>query len=167
MRARLALASLGLLVVGGCGDEAGVSAGSCDEIVHERVDANSTHLLPGADTPSYLSDPPTSGPHVASRPTTGVQDEPIDDVQQVSTLEVGIVIVQHRDLDADELAAVEVLADRTTAVAPDPDLDARVVATAWGLSMRCDGVDPDALEQFADTALEQFSGAGHAADPTS
>jgi hypothetical protein len=48
-------------------------------------------------------------------------------------------------------------------VAPNPDLPALVVATAWVHTLRCSEVDAGALEDF----VSQFAGQGPAADDPS
>lgn len=56
------------------------------------------------------------------------------------------------DLDRDAVEAIEDLArgfDSHVLVAPNPDLDAPVVATAWTRKLRLQQVDLDALRDFA------------------
>jgi hypothetical protein len=63
-------------------------------------------------------------------------------------LETGGVLLQHRDLTAAERRRLEKLAGRRVTVAPNPDLPARVVATAWTYKRVCDGVDVSVLRAF-------------------
>lgn len=84
---------------------------------------------------------PSSGERVGG-PTCGVAGAPVAAQAQIDALAAGLVVVQYRDEDhADEVS--EALADRSTIVlvAPNPDLDVPVVATAWGRRLRL--VDPN------------------------
>lgn len=124
------------------------AAAPCDPEVREPIDPGSyTHPLSNAD-PTFSTDPPTSGPHAPGPPVGGVLDEPISRPVQVGALEAGGVLLQHRDLSPDELAALVELAGEDVAVAPNPDLPARVVATAWLTKQTCTAVDPAALQTF-------------------
>ncbi len=140
----------GSTVACGGGDE----AASCGPITVEPQDPNQGHLLAGAQSPTFRTDPPTSGPHIAGLVVTGEMDRTPTGLEQVSTLETGAVIIQYRD--ADDRAALRGLAGDHVVVAPAPDLDSAVVATGWVRSMRCDGVDLDALEHFVDTVGGEY-----------
>jgi hypothetical protein len=68
---------------------------------------------------------------------------------QVGILERGDIVLQHDpDLPASDRTALEALAGRRVVVAPNADLAAPVVATAWLYKQTCDDVDVDALEAF-------------------
>ena len=91
---------------------------------------------------------PSSGVRVGA-PTCGVTASPVPVQTQIDALAAGIVVVQYRAAeDADELTRA--LADRSTRalVAPNPDLDAPVVATAWGRRLRLDRPDGQILRAF-------------------
>jgi drug/metabolite transporter (DMT)-like permease len=143
-----------LLPLVGCGDDDGNSGergGPCGPVRREDADPSSSqHVLPGAPPPSYLSDPPTSGPHQPGAPLEGVLDEPLTKPVQVAVLEAGQVLIQHRDLDADDEAALAGLAGPDVVVAPNPELPDRVVATAWLFKLTCDEVVVDELRAFVD-----------------
>lgn len=91
---------------------------------------------------------PSSG-DAAAGPTCGMAADPLDAQQQIDALAAGLVVVQFRDPD-DAEAVNEALADRPTEVlvAPNADLDAPVVATAWGRRLRLDTVEPQLLQAF-------------------
>lgn len=127
-----------------------VDAAGCGPEVREAIDpASSQHVLGADDTGiEYLSDPPTSGPHLAGPLLSGVLDEPLSRPRQVGHLEGGGILIQHRDLDAGALAALEAVAGPDVAVVPNPDLPSPVVATAWLVKQTCDTVDVDALSAF-------------------
>lgn len=73
---------------------------------------------------------------------------PIDRPTQVLVLEEGAVLIQHRDLAVDEVAALESLATPDVVVAPNPELPARVVSTAWLTKLTCSRVDLATLGRF-------------------
>jgi hypothetical protein len=145
------LLALAVTVVSACGGGGGDAA--CADEVHERLDPNSAqHLLPGAERPTYTSNPPTSGAHNVGSFPTGVLDTRIDEPVQVTLLEGGEVLLQYRprDLRPSARDSLERLANRlpNVTVAPNPDLPAPVVATAWTYKQTCRGVDVDALRGF-------------------
>jgi hypothetical protein len=152
--APLAARSLLVLALGAgsaaCGSDGG--EGACGPIVRESLDsAYLVHVLGGATDVEYTSDPPTSGPHQPGPPVDGVVDEPITRPIQVGILERGDILLQHRpDLPATQRAELEALGGDGVVVAPNPDLDDPVVATAWTYKRTCEAVDVDALQQFID-----------------
>ena len=143
--------ALAVGVTSACGGGGGDSA--CADEVRERLDPTSAqHLLPGAERPTYATNPPTSGAHQLGDWPTGVLDEPIDEPVQVALLEGGEVLLQYRprDLAAAARDDLERLANRlpNVTVAPNGDLPAAVVATAWTFKQTCRGVDVDVLRGF-------------------
>lgn len=114
----------------------------------EEIDPNQGHLLANAGEPEFLTDPPTSGPHIAGLVVRGVADHELTGLEQVSTLETGSVILQHRGLTPAERTELEAMAGDKVVVAEDPGLPAPVVATAWAHKMVCSGFDTEALEAF-------------------
>ncbi len=139
---------------GGSGSEA-----SCRGAVREPLNPAENHVLPGAPEPSYLTDPPTSGPHTPGAASKGVLTEPLSRPAQVGALEAGTVLLQYRDLSADELRALGDLATDNVVVAPNANLPSRVVATAWLFKQTCDGVDAPALRGFIRTRVGHGPGA--------
>jgi hypothetical protein len=142
--------ALAVAVTSACG---GGGDSACADEVRERLDPNSAqHLLPGAAPPAYTTDPPTSGAHQLGNWPTGVLDEPIDAPVQVALLEGGEVLLQYRPraLGAAARDDLERLANRlpNVTVAPNGDLPAPVVATAWTYKQTCGAVDVDALRGF-------------------
>lgn len=122
----------------------------CEPRLREALDPGSVqHVLPGAPAPAYTTDPPTSGPHEPSDVFEGERTAPVAPPIQVSQLEAGKVLIQYRDLAPDEIDRLRPLAGPDVILAPNPDLPARVVATAWTFKQVCAGVDVDALRSFA------------------
>lgn len=107
---------------------------------------------------------PTSGNHLGSA-RCGVSGEPVGVDDQLASLAGGIVLVQFRpdDLDDAAVATAESLAanDRRVVVAPNPDLDAPVMATAWARRMPLDGVNRELLSAF----VTAYEGSGPAPGP--
>ncbi|MEO7557396.1 MAG: DUF3105 domain-containing protein [Acidimicrobiales bacterium] len=147
---RTLLAGLAIgFAVAGCGGSSAKApaAAACGAVVPEALDSNLGHVLPGAPEPTYLTDPPTSGPHAPGAAPTGAVDAPLTRPVQVGLLEAGGVLVQYRD--AADLDWLRPLATGSVVVAPNPDLADRVVATAWLYKQSCSGQDADALGRFA------------------
>ena len=140
---------------GGSGSGGSGADAQCGDDTQEALDPGSlTHLLPGAPEPAYSSDPPTSGPHLAGGAPQGAQDEPVPRPAQVALLEAGGVMLQFRDITPADLRRLRTLSEREVVVAPNPDLDSPVVATAWRHRLACGGASGpalDDLESFVDT----------------
>ena len=78
-------------------------------------------------------------------------DEPISRPVQVGILERGDVLLQHDpDLPASDLTLLEALAGDGVVVAPNADLPAPIVATAWLYKRTCDEMDAGALQEVID-----------------
>jgi hypothetical protein len=120
-----------------CGDQGSVA---CGPVTREAIDpASGLHVLPGQPVPDFTTDPPTSGAHYSLPPPSGALDAPVDEPMQVTLLESGAVLVQHRDLPAAEVAELNELAGPEVVVAPNPDLPEPVVLTAWRTRQACAG----------------------------
>ena len=154
------LALLVVLLLAGCGGDDGDTAGgdgaeaatACGDPVEEAPDpASGVHVLPGGDEPTYATDPPTSGAHQAVGELDSIHGEPLSRPLQVGILESGRVLIQFRpDLDAAARTSLTELAGAQVVVAPNADLPAPVVATAWLHKLTCTGADLDALARFVD-----------------
>ncbi len=147
-------------IVVGCSGSDGSSA--CGNARRQQAQPDSSrHLIAGAPDPSYVTDPPTSGPHVPMPDDTFVYDEALPKVAQVGILEWGGVLVQYRpgDIDAEGRAALEALAGDGIVVAPAPELAEPVIASAWVHLLSCDAVDTDALRSFAEEFRNKSPGA--------
>lgn len=162
-RRRAVVGSTSLLVTGvltACG--ASGSASGCDPAVRERLDPTWTvHLVAGADEPEYLSEPPTSGPHLTTEAPTGALDAPLDRPLQLTALEVGLVLVQYLpdEVSDAQVEQLEALASDTVTVAPNPDLPEPIVLTAWTWKQTCGDVDAEAIRTFAEEHVGDAPGA--------
>lgn len=154
----------------GCGDAttaegapepSGVACGP----VETQPDQGHQHLVGDAEPPvDYLTSPPTSGWHIREperiQAAIGVHEEPLTELQQVSVQSVGLAVIAHHDLSADERRALEELAASEypgrVAVTPYDRLETGEVAlAAWRTLQRCEGVDEDAIAAF----VEEFAAA--------
>jgi len=153
---QFALAMVAALALASCG---GASSGSCTELREPADPASFLHVIdPG--TAVFLTDPPTSGPHVSGSLPTGVVDNTIDPAIQVSILESGSVLVQYgAGLTSDGLASVLALAGPHVVVAPGTALPSTIVATAWTWKLTCQSPDIAALSKFADRRRSDAPGA--------
>jgi len=140
-----------LLTAFACSSKGGsAGSGGCQRVQREALAPNGRHVLPGARAPTYRPDPPTSGPHEPGTPLTGVLTAPVSRPRQVGALEGGGVLLQYRDLTPEQQRDLEGLASDKVAVAPNPSLPDRVVATAWLYKQICSTVDTSALRTFVD-----------------
>ena len=133
---------------------AGIWFGSSDEpraartLLGDRVEPQPEVTEGIAEGPA-----PTSGVTDLD-PLCGIASEPVPPERQVATIMEGGVIVQYRPSVVDD-AAVEELAGWAKTyvshllVAPNPDIDAPVVATAFRNRMPLEEVDTDVLSSFA------------------
>ena len=108
-------------------------------------------MIAGGAEPTYTTDPPTSGPHAPGALPKGVLTEPLSRPSQVGALEAGLVLLQYRDLSADETHSLTALVTDNVVVAPNASLSDHVVATAWLFKQTCSGVDTAALRGFIRT----------------
>ncbi len=144
----LVLVSVLTIAATSCGS---TQKAACGPVVHDQLDpATGTHVLPGAPTPSFIVDPPTSGAHQPAPPVTGVQHKPIAPTIQVGILEEGRVLLQYKGLDASETKQLEGLVSHHVVVAPAASLpnNAKVVATAWVTHQSCQAFDVSTLKSF-------------------
>lgn len=145
MRFSAVLLAVGALLTA-CGD--GGSA-ACVELREPQDPASGQHVL-AAGAVEYLSDPPTSGPHIAGPTPSGALDTPLDPAIQVRLLEAGGVMIQHDgSLSPAEVAALEAFGGDLVVVAPTgSDLEEPIVVTAWTWKLSCSAVDDGAVRDF-------------------
>jgi len=158
MRRPASLLAAALLVVcaSGCGSS---NDRACGPVVHDPLDPGSgVHVLPGAPTPSYLVDPPTSGAHQPGPSIDGPVRAPIAPQLQVGVLEEGRVLIQYHGVSDADVAKLEALDSDQVLVAPASSLPkgTEVAATAWVTHQYCRAVDVGELETF----VSHFAGKG-------
>jgi hypothetical protein len=108
----------------------------------------------------FASDPPTSGPHLASHASWGIHEQPIPKALQVHSLEDGGVLVQYNCTDCDDLIRnlkdiVRRYSDKAI-LAPYPGMKTRIALTAWSYR--------DAFDEFDEGRILRFIGAHRGID---
>jgi hypothetical protein len=105
----------------------------------------------------YHDDVPAGGAHSATWLNCGIYDEPVEEEPAVHSLEHGAVwLAYDPDLPTDQ---VEILRDLVrqersrrgeplVILAPKPDLDAPIVATAWQVQLNLDDASDERLVKF-------------------
>lgn len=105
----------------------------------------------------YDQTPPAGGEHDPVWQNAGFYSEPIRDENAVHTLEHGAVWIAYRsDLPQGQVERLRDLAQSQSCilVSPYPDLDAPIVATAWGNQMTLESADDPNLERFVRAYLQ-------------
>ena len=146
--------------------------GSCVIEELSPPSAGGAHVaLCSALTPA--TNPPTSGPHYGRWPVFRVYDRPVPWGYLLHGLEHGVVVIAYNCPDGcpDEVAAATALHACVTRkpacprppviVVPDPTLDVRFAAAAWGHALKARCFDPAAFTRFvadhADRGPESFA----------
>lgn len=122
---------------------------------------DSPHIPVGrAAEVQYDSVPPTSGPHFAVPPATGVYEAPMPEGLQVHALEHGHVGIQYApDLPAAAVASLRRIGARypdDVFVAPYPPLSHGVALTAWGRIDTFDTVDEARIVRFVEALRGRY-----------
>ena len=99
----------------------------------------------------YEQTPPAGGEHNPVWQNEGFYDAPVRDENAVHTLEHGAVWITYApDLPQAQKDQIRQLVEGQTCVlaSPHPDLQAPVVASAWGKQLTLESADSPDLEQF-------------------
>lgn len=123
-----------------------------------------THLEPGAPTPKYRTNPPTSGNHNPEPQADGAYGQMPAPVDFLHSLEHSRIEIQYSPKlpEADQLALKGVFDESPSGVLmfPNPDMPYQVAATAWTQLMGCKRYEGartlDAIRDFRN----QFRGRG-------
>lgn len=105
----------------------------------------------------YAQTPPAGGEHNPVWQNAGYYPEPIRDENAVHTLEHGAVWIAYRpDLPQGQVDQLREIAQSESCVlvSPYPDLDAPIVASAWGKQMTLENADDPDLERFVRAYLQ-------------
>lgn len=119
-----------------------------------------THIPEGSPTPTYNSNPPTSGPHYAGLARPGSYDYALPDPLLVHNMEDGYVILWYRMGDDEHNQArireLEAASQgyRRVVIVPRENLDTEYALTAWTRIDAFDEYDPGRIRAF----LEAFEG---------
>lgn len=159
---------------GGCVGSSSSDGSTCSTRITQYPPVASPHVDLCSDV-TYGSNPPTSGPHYPTWAAYTTFDFAVPPGFWVHDLEHGGVVVTYNCPDgcADDVASLQAFLDARPAdplcdppvharivVTPDPDLDARFAASAWGWALESDHFDLDALGAFLDAHY------GHAPENT-
>lgn len=114
--------------------------------------------LAADETFDYETPTPTSGPYAPGDPVCRVYPEGLEPEQAVAILRVGGVVLWHRPDDEALAAGLAEYAgsfESHVAVAPNPALDAPIVATAWTRLKAYDDVASLVEDDFAGVYRQQ------------
>ena len=136
-------------------------------------DQGREHLDPGETYDFYDSNPPTTGPHAPRRAEWGVLSEPIPKEIPVHNMEHGGVVIWYNCLAGDEPLddeQCEQLRDQLTAITeealaeekpvlmlPYPDIDNRIVLSAWRTLDAFDEFNGERVQAFIDSYELRFN----------
>jgi hypothetical protein len=121
------------------------------------------HIGEGAQTPTYNTDPPTSGPHYPNIANWGSYDYVLPDPLLVHNMEDGGVILWYPygtpEENEEHIRTLEQVARsyRRTVIAPRENLEGQYVLTAWTRLQRFDEYDEEGKRAF----LQAFEGIDH------
>jgi hypothetical protein len=143
--------------------DASAPVGVCDAVEQRHAIEGHDHVAI-CDAVSYRSRPPSSGNHYPVWAAYGAYDAPIAEGFWVHDLEHGAVVLTYHcpdGCDADVQAAKDMIAafpadDSCAApvrarliLTPDPRLDVKFAASAWGYTLRASCFDPAPFRDFA------------------
>lgn len=140
-------------------DRGGFLARPVDGPGVEVVDQGRLHfasLSDRADPGFYISSPATSGTHSPTWERCGIFTDSVPDELLVHNLEHGFVNIHYNSDDAAFVGQLEAAArglpnwPNYYIFAPYPDMQQTVALTAWNRVLYLDGVDEDAMREFAD-----------------
>lgn len=107
--------------------------------------------------------PPAGGVHHPTWLNCGVYREPVELKYAIHSLEHGAIwLAYHPDLPAEQIALLESYADNYTLVAPYPDLESPIVATAWARRLQVEEAPDANLTAF----MTRYKGQGPEAGAT-
>ena len=162
-----------------------VEAGACNVAIQSHAIASSTHVMDCSPV-TYATSPPSSGLHYFTWALYRVYTVPVPLGSLVHNLEHGAVILFYNCPSgcADELARARAFVDslpvdpicptanpfHRVILVPDPSLDVRFAASAWGWTLRADCFDEAAFAEFVAAhygeAPENICGGGWNYEPT-
>lgn len=163
----------GPLEASGPAFEASLPEGVCGAIVEEHPIEGRTHVAECSYV-HYDTLPPSSGNHYPVWAAYKTYTLPVPEGYWVHNLEHGTVVLSYNCEDAgcaEDVAAAQTFMDGYPAdpvctsleagvehrllMTPDPHLDVRFAASAWGWTLRANCFDPVAFQAFADAHYGQ------------
>ncbi len=128
---------------------ADIAPGTCGPITNPP-DEGRAHLVPG-ETPTYQSNPPSSGTHNPNPLPAGVYSTPVDVTMEVHSEEHGYIIIHYNGISQGEIQALQQIVERDPRkmiLSPYPSMSYKVSLTAWDHQQVCNGVNPQAITSF-------------------
>jgi Protein of unknown function (DUF3105) len=125
------------------------SAATCSAI-QSPSDEGRAHLVPG-QTPTYQSNPPSSGTHNPIPLPAGIYDSPVDVTMEVHSEEHGYIIVHYNGISQGEINQLKQIVSsdpRKLILSPYPNMPYKVSLTAWDHLQTCAGVNRQAISNF-------------------
>jgi hypothetical protein len=159
----------------GCGADAASVAGTSGEFTPEPAEGSQCGAVVTQETPtgashvaacrslSYSSNPPSSGDHYGVWADFQQYTEPVARGNYVHSLEHGAIVVVYSCTDCDDevaeaVAWIDTLPEdpscaqygrkRRVVLTPDPLLDVRWAAAAWGYTLRSECFEPSVFSDF-------------------
>jgi hypothetical protein len=153
--------------------------GTCAPVVESHPIEGANHM-PVCSPLTFGSNPPSSGNHYAIWAAYQTYDRAIARGFWVHSLEHGAVVITYNCPGgcADEVTAAKAFIDslpsdcgstpRRIILTPDPELDVRFAASAWGYTLRANCFDREAFSAFHDAHYDHGpeSICGGGVDPT-
>ncbi|MBT70409.1 MAG: hypothetical protein CL432_09725 [Acidimicrobiaceae bacterium] len=142
-----------LIATSACSSENG-----CDLPRQEPLSSSSSLHLLGNTEVTWETNPPTSGPHYPIPPKGGNYDYALSNLDQVSFLESGGVIVQYLpDINGNNHPKLASFASNYVIISPNETLESLLVATAWTWKLSCKEYDFESLAKFIAERQGEFS----------
>jgi len=142
-----------LIATSACSSENG-----CDLPRQEPLSSSSSLHLLGNTEVTWETNPPTSGPHYPIPPKGGNYDYALSNLEQVSFLESGGVIVQYLpDIYGNNHPKLASFASNYVIISPNETLESLLVATAWTWKLSCKEYDFESLAKFIAERQGEFS----------
>ena len=133
-----------LIAISACSSENG-----CDLPRQEPLSSSSSLHLLGNTEVVWETNPPTSGPHYPIPPKGGDYEYALSNLEQVSFLESGGVVIQYlpsiNDIDQQKITS---FASDSVIISPNEKLESLIVATAWTWKLFCKNYEFETLEKF-------------------
>jgi hypothetical protein len=141
--------------------ETAAADSACGAVEREYAPEASPHR-PNCTPVTYSTDPPTSGAHYGDWAAFESYENPVPRGFYVHSMEHGAVILLYSCSDcADEVAAAQAMVDalpvdplcsadvvRRVILSPDPLLEARWAAAAWGFTLEADCFEAEVFSGF-------------------
>ncbi len=149
---KILIAAIVIFVVGGIGYLVTTADRQSSLLGEEFEDQGRDHINPGAPHDPYSSNPPTSGPHLASLQPCDLYGDEVPDEAVIHSLEHGAVWITYKDKDDKELVSQlrEVFEEESAKVilSPRSQNESVVAVASWGRLLKLDEFDKQQILDF-------------------